>query len=186
MTDFTAIDFETATGYPDSACAVGIVTVENGIITGEYHTLIQPPDNEYWRFNTNIHGITPAMTANQPGFHRIYPEIRDRLAGRIVVAHNESFDRNVLKQTMRSCQLDYDELRLSDRWQCTCRIYRSLGYKPANLAACCLRQGIPLVHHEALSDARACAMLFLNYLNSLSDKESPAMRRNGARPDTKL
>ena len=29
---FTAIDFETATGHPESACAIGIVTVENGII----------------------------------------------------------------------------------------------------------------------------------------------------------
>lgn len=30
MNTFTAIDFETATGYMDSACAIGIITVENG------------------------------------------------------------------------------------------------------------------------------------------------------------
>ena len=44
---FTTIDFETATSNRNSACAVGIVTVENRIITEEYYTLIQPPNNEY-------------------------------------------------------------------------------------------------------------------------------------------
>ncbi len=163
---FAAIDFETATGYPESACAVGIVTVTNGIITDEYYSLIQPPDNEYWRGNIRIHGITPAMTESLPGFHAIYPEVRKRLQGQTVVAHNEQFDRNVLKRTMRMYQLDYDELLLPERWECTCRIYRSLGYKPANLSACCARQGIELKHHEALSDARGCAKLYLNYLES--------------------
>ena len=33
---FVAIDFETATGYMESACSVGIVTVTDGIITDEY------------------------------------------------------------------------------------------------------------------------------------------------------
>lgn len=164
MSTFVAIDFETATGQLYSACSVGIVTVENGIITDEYHALFQPPENEYWRKNISIHGITPDMTENLPGFYAIYPEVKKRLTGKTVVAHNEVFDRNVLKQTMRVYQLDYDELRISDPWVCTCRIYRSLGYKPANLSACCERQGIPLQHHEALSDARGCAKLYLNYL----------------------
>ncbi len=164
MHSFVAIDFETATGYMESACAIGIVTVTDGVITDEYYSLIQPPENEYWRANILVHGITPAMTERSPGFHAIYPEVRKRLEGRTVVAHNEQFDRNVLQRTMRMYQLEYGELLLADRWECTCRIYRSLGYKPANLSACCSRQGIDLVHHEALSDARGCAKLYLNYL----------------------
>jgi DNA polymerase III epsilon subunit-like protein len=31
-------------------CSVGIVTVENGEITDEYHALIQPPNNKYSPF----------------------------------------------------------------------------------------------------------------------------------------
>lgn len=166
MHSFVAIDFETATGSLASACSVGIVTVTNGVITDEYISLIQPPENEYWRGNILIHGITPAMTESLSGFYAIYPEVRKRLQGRTVVAHNEQFDRNVLQHTMRMYQLDYDELLLPDPWECTCRIYRSLGYKPANLSACCARQGIDLVHHEALSDARGCAKLYLNYLRT--------------------
>lgn len=164
MDTFTAIDFETATGAMESACAVGIVTVTAGVITDEYYTLIQPPENEYWRSNIQVHGITPAMTESLPGFYAIYPELRKRLQGRLVVAHNEPFDRNVLKRTMRMYGLDYEELLLADRWECTCRIYRSLGFKPADLRSCCEREGIALRHHEALSDARAAALLYHNYL----------------------
>lgn len=159
--NFTAIDFETATGYRSSACAVGIVNVENGAITDEYYTLIQPPGNYYWNSNIRVHKITSAKTRNTPVFSEIYPEIKKRLYGKIVVAHNESFDRGVLKHTMSYYGLNFHELSLSERWECTCRIYRSKGFRPANLAACCSKMGIELNHHEALSDARACAMLYL-------------------------
>jgi DNA polymerase-3 subunit epsilon len=159
--NFIAIDFETATGHPHSACAVGIVTVEDGIIIEEYHTLIQPPENEYWYRNIIVHGIKPVQTINVPTFDTLFPEIHKRLFGKKIVAHNESFDRNVLAKTMRYYGLYYDELEIADKWECTVRIYRAKGYKPANLRACCYRHDIELNHHEALSDARACAKLYL-------------------------
>ena len=43
MRTFTAIDFETADRH--HICAVGIVSIENGKIVDEFHTLIQPPNN---------------------------------------------------------------------------------------------------------------------------------------------
>lgn len=159
--NFTAIDFETATGYHHSACAVGIVTVENGIITEEYYTLIQPPENEYWYQNIMVHGIRPAETLDAKTFDSVFPEIRRRLFGRTIVAHNEQFDRNVLAKTMKYYGLYYDELEIAERWECTCKIYRAKGYKPANLKYCSDRNNIQLNHHEALSDARACAQLYL-------------------------
>lgn len=166
--NFTAIDFETATGYPHSACAIGLVTVENGVITEEYHTLIQPPDNEYWYRNVMVHGIKPVETLNVPTFDVLFPEIQKRILGRKLVAHNEGFDRNVLMKTMKYYGLYYDELELADKWECTLKIYRRKGYKPANLKACSERNGIDLVHHEALSDARACAKLFMLHNGQLS------------------
>jgi DNA polymerase III subunit epsilon len=158
---FTAIDFETATGSPDSACAVGIVTVENGIIVDEYVTLIQPPDNIYWYGNIMCHGIKPIDTMDKPTFDDLFPEIKKRIFGKTLVAHNERFDRNVLKKTMKLYGLYYDELEIADMWECTCKIYRAKGYKPANLKYCADQNNIPLNHHEALSDARACALLYL-------------------------
>ena len=159
--NFTAIDFETATGKRNSACAVGIVTVENDAITEEYYSLIQPPENTYIHWNIAVHGIRPQDTENSPTFSDVYPEIKKRLQGRTLVAHNESFDRSVLKRTMEHYALDYTELGLADRWECTMRIYKAKGFVPYKLDACCGRMAIPLKHHEALSDAIGCAHLYL-------------------------
>ncbi len=159
MKTFTAIDFETAKHH--HICAVGIVTVENGKIIDEFSALIQPPNNEYSWHNVQVHGITENDTANAPFFDKVYPEIKKRLAGRTIVAHNEAFDRGVLQKTMADFGIDYSDLNIADRWECTMKIYRAKGYKPYSLNACCKVNGIELNHHEALSDARACALLFL-------------------------
>jgi len=110
--NFTAIDFETAKGNRNSACAVAIITVENGKITEEYNVLIQPPDNDYFWKNIEIHGISPEDTANEPNFKELYPEIKKRLQGKTLVAHNESFDRSVLQKTMAHYGLNYSELNI--------------------------------------------------------------------------
>lgn len=157
--NFTAIDFETAIGY--HPCSVGIVTVENGLIVDEFVTLIQPPNNLYSPFTIQVHGIYPRHTANAKSFRQVFPEIRKRLQNRIVVAHNESFDRNVLAKSMLLHGLDYEELNISNRWECTVKIYKSKGLKPTKLSDCCREMNIQLNHHEALSDARACAKLYL-------------------------
>jgi len=157
---FTAIDFETAIRH--HICAVGIVTVENGKIIDEYHTLIQPPNNEYNWHNIRVHRITENDTQNAPLFDKIYPEIKKRMQGKIIVAHNESFDRSVLQKTMAENRLDYYELNISDRWECTMKLCRANDkYPSGKLDECCAVDNIELKHHEALSDARACAELYL-------------------------
>jgi len=160
MPTFTAIDFETATQH--HICAVGIVSVENGKITDEYYTLIKPPNNEYNWHNIQVHGITERDTQNAHTFNKIYPEIKKRLQGKIVVAHNESFDRSVLQKTMAENGFDYSELKISERWECTMRLCRANDkYPSGKLDECCAVDNIELQHHEALSDARACAELYL-------------------------
>ena len=159
MSTFTAIDFETATAY--HPCSVGIVTVEEGIIVDEFVTLIQPPNNFYNPFNIQVHGIYPRDIANAKTFLEVFPEIERRLKNRVVVAHNESFDRNVLSKTMALHGLNYEDLNIGSRWECTVKIYKAKGFKPAKLSDCCRIMNIALEHHEALSDARACAKLYL-------------------------
>jgi DNA polymerase-3 subunit epsilon len=156
---FTAIDFETATAF--HPCSVGIVTVENGVIVDEFVSLIKPPNNLYSPFTIQVHGIYPRDTMNAKSFTQVFPEIQRRLQDRIVVAHNESFDRNVLAKSMALYGLSYDDLNLSPRWECTVKIYKAKGLKPTKLSDCCRTMKIELNHHEALSDARACAKLYL-------------------------
>jgi DNA polymerase-3 subunit epsilon len=156
---FTAIDFETAIGH--HPCSVGIVMVENGVIVDEFVTLIKPPNNEYSPFTIRVHGIYPRDTINAKTFAQVYPEIKKRLENRTVVAHNESFDRNVLMKSMALYGLNYDDLNIASRWECTVKIYKARGLKPTKLSDCCREMQIQLNHHEALSDARACAKLYL-------------------------
>ena len=156
---FTAIDFETAISF--HPCSVGIITVEKGVIVDEFVSLIKPPNNVYSPFTIKVHGIHPRDTANARSFTQVYPEIQKRLQNRIIVAHNESFDRNVLSKSMALYGLDYSDLNIASRWECTVKIYKAKGLKPTKLSDCCKEMNIALNHHEALSDARACAKLYL-------------------------
>ena len=159
--NFVAIDFETATQARDSACAVGLVTVENGVVTESFYALIRPPENRYFWRNIEIHGIQANDTQYEKSFPQVYPELESRLKGRTIVAHNASFDRSVLEKCMESSGLDVSLLDIQDRWQCTLQIYRSKGYNPCRLSDCCTALSIPLDHHNALSDAAGCAQLYL-------------------------
>jgi DNA polymerase-3 subunit epsilon len=151
---FTSIDFETAQGFRHSICQVGIVRVENGIITEEINLLVQPPDNYYWAKFIDIHGITPNDTANEPTFDKIWHQIEHLIKGQDVVAHNGiSFDFPVLEKTLEY----YGMLAPHYNKHCTYRIYND------NLASLCKAYDIPLNHHDALSDAKACAELFLRF-----------------------
>ena len=157
MESFTAIDFETAQGCRWSICQVGLVRVENGIITKEINLLVQPPDNYYWSRFTAIHGISAKDTINTPTFNQIWHQIASYIENQNVVAHNGfGFDFLVLNKT-----LEYYGIALPDYNKfCTYRIYKS------NLANLCEKYAIELNHHNALSDARACGELFLRYLKN--------------------
>jgi DNA polymerase-3 subunit epsilon len=157
MENFTAIDFETAQGYRWSICQVGLVRVENGIITNELNLLVQPPNNYYWDRFIDIHGITPVKTANAPTFDKLWYKVEPFINGQTVVAHNGlSFDFPVLAKT-----LEYYALQAPDYLKrCTYQIYRD------NLASLCKKHKISLNHHEALSDAKACAQLYLKHLKN--------------------
>lgn len=75
MEAFTAIDFETATGYRNSICQVGLIRVENGIIAQEINLLVQSPGNYYWSRFTDIHGISAKDTLNAPAFDQVWNQI---------------------------------------------------------------------------------------------------------------
>lgn len=161
MNTFTAIDFELATSDYTSVCAVGIVNVIDGEIKNEYYSLVRPPKNKYMWQTTRVHGIKAKDTAFSPTFQDLYPVLAPLLTGQYMVAHNESFDRAVLQQTMKLYGLNYNALLLPETWACTSNIYRQKGFLKTKLSICCELMEIPLAHHDALSDARASALLYL-------------------------
>ena len=156
INSFTAIDFETANHNPYSICQVGLVRVENGIITEEIDILVKPPNNYYHYIFPDIHGITPEMTKNAPTFNKIWSQIKPFIHKQHVVAHNISFDRNCLKNVL----VFYNIKQPVYKEHCTYHIYGE------GLESCCNSFKIELNHHNALSDARACATLFLRHLKN--------------------
>ncbi|MGB3136204.1 MAG: 3'-5' exonuclease [Nodosilinea sp.] len=155
MTTFVALDFETADRYRDSACALGLVRVEQGQVINKAHHLIRPPRRQF-EF-THIHGITWAQVANQPDFAELWPSVAVMLAGAdFFVAHNAPFDRSVL---YACCQAHGIEPPVPE-FVCTVKLARqSWNIRPTKLPNVCDYLGIPLNHHDALSDAEACAQI---------------------------
>lgn len=160
-TDFVSIDFEHATSNKGTVCSVGIVTFKSGEIIDEFHSFVQPPNNEYSPYTIAVHGIKPQTTLNSPFFDEIFHEIKNRINEKIVVAHGAFHtDKHCLEQAMDYYNIDND---LKIEWVCT----QSLLNTKLNLA--CKACGIELQHHEALSDAKACGQLYYAYLKNEID-----------------
>jgi DNA polymerase III epsilon subunit-like protein len=68
---FVALDFETADYSPDSACALGLVRVENHRVVQRAYSLIKPPRRRF--VFTYLHGITWEDVAHQPSFAELWP-----------------------------------------------------------------------------------------------------------------
>ena len=154
---FVAIDFETADWYADSACAVGLVRVENLKVVAKEVVLIRPPRSRI-QF-TSIHGITWAMVRQAPAFAEIWPRLAPMLDGAsALVAHNAPFDRKVLHTCCTVAGIPIPALP----FVCTVQIARKKwNQRPNNLPAVCARLGIGLKHHDAGSDAEACARILI-------------------------
>ncbi|HON19268.1 MAG TPA: exonuclease domain-containing protein, partial [Salinivirgaceae bacterium] len=114
----------------------------------------------------------PKDTLNAPSFADVFPDIASRLHFNRIVAHNESFDRRVLKQSMEYYGLGDNRVNVDIPWECTMKIYRKKGFRPYRLNACCSALDIELNHHDALSDALGCAKLYLFHLLDISNKSS--------------
>lgn len=154
---FVAVDFETADRGPDSACAVGLVRVVGAEIVERTHFLIRPPRQAF--LFSYVHGITWAHVANEPTFADLWPRINAQLRGvDFVAAHNASFDKTVLRACCEQARLPVPQVR----FECSMRLARAAwNVRPTRLPDVCRRLGISLRHHDALSDAEACARIVI-------------------------
>ncbi len=168
---FLAIDFETADFGRDSACAVGLVRVRDGVIVKRDYFLIRPPRREF--VFSYLHGISWDDVKEQPSFRELWPSIAPLFSGiDFFVAHNASFDEGVLHACCRSSGIVVPEIP----FQCTMLLARRLwNIHPTTLPNVCRYFDIPLNHHNAASDTEACAEIMIRALKKLR-----------ARPRTRL
>lgn len=92
------------------------------------------------------------MVAGAPAFERIATELRERLQGKLLVAHNARFDYGFLKAEFARLGVDFRSPVL-----CTVKLSRKLAPKAArhNLDTLIERHGIVVgARHRALADAQ--------------------------------
>ncbi len=173
MSIFTAIDFETADNGRDSACAVGLARVEHGKIVKTGYRLIRPPRPDI--LFTYIHDITWEDVAGEPPFGEVWPCLEEFFKGAdFITAHNAPFDRGVLTACCAAAGLQAPP----QPFVCTVQLSRKeLGLKPATLAHVCHHLSIPLKHHNALSDAEACAKIMITVEQVRAEKAAPGSTR---------
>jgi len=155
--NFAAIDFETADHGQDSACAIGIVRVECGRITDRAHYFIRPPRREF--MFSYVHGITWDDVKDAPTFGELWPELSKKFHGAdYLAAHNKGFDRTVLRVCCEKAGVEMPEAP----FVCTVQASRKvLNIRPATLDNVCRVLRIKLKHHDAMSDANACAKILI-------------------------
>ena len=164
MTDFAAIDFETANENPSSVCSVGVVIVRDGAIEDSFYSLIHPEPEYYQRFCQQVHGLGPEDTDDAPVFPYVWEKIAPLIEGLPLVAHNSRFDEGCLKAVFRVYRMDYPDYEFHDTLAASRRHFGCClpNHQLQTVAAAC---GYDLVnHHHALADAEACAAIAMKLL----------------------
>ena len=160
---FVCFDVETPNARNDRMSAIGISVVEDGVITDEFFSYVNP-EEPFDAFNTELTGISSETVADAPTFQELWPRIKDLMSSGILVAHNAPFDLGVLKK----CLQDYHILwKASAPYVCTVRIGRkALPDISHRLNEMCRYYQIDLNHHKADSDSHACAEILIRYIQS--------------------
>jgi DNA polymerase-3 subunit epsilon len=153
-------------------CSIGVAVVLGGEVLREQHWYVDPGTRFDPRF-IDIHGITPAMIEGKPklgeawgDIHRfiedsieqtrqprLFAEMGDDGPSALFVAHNAQFDRMQIERALGA--------PLPFRLACTVAMSRRAfpRLERHNLKTVSAHLRIDLKHHDALSDARACALI---------------------------
>lgn len=157
---FVAVDFETANSLGGvSACQLALVKVDRGRVVDRAATLIKSPAGfDEFEF-TYLHGISARDVRNSPMWPDVAGFASRFVNGLPVHAHNASFDAKVWED------LDsfFGTQTAPNRFFCSYRTARKLvpgldNYKLPTVTNA-LVPGYRLNHHEAESDAEACALI---------------------------
>jgi len=156
MNEFVAIDFETANPKRVSACALGFSIVKDGAIV-ESNGLLMKPVGGHAPFQTKIHGICDADTADKPEFPEIYDSV-SHLFDLPVVGHS-MFDKQVLNALS-----NHFDLGICFAYTDSASVAKEKlpNLKNHKLKTVAKHFDLPAFkHHDAAADAKACAEIFV-------------------------
>lgn len=164
---FVVFDFET-TGldpYTDKIIEVGLVRLEQGEITGQYHTLVNPGVPLPLKIK-RLTGLDEQDLANAPVIGQVLPEIMGFIGDSAVAGHNVQFDLGFL-EAARGQPFSgsfYDTLELA-----RLVVPGAANYRLDSLCASFKVEAS--AWHRALDDAMATARLLAALLQKLRETE---------------
>ena len=156
---YVAIDFETASSSPDSACSIGLVRMdEEGLVLDRYYSLIRPKEPRFDPYCFAVHHLDPVSILAAPTMKDIWSDVRDFIGTLPLVAHNAQFDVSVLRNTLASWEIE----PVHNEYYCTLSLARKLwkGRPSYRLTALAEAFGWEYEAHNALADSEICGRLF--------------------------
>ena len=156
--DFICVDTETANEQRASLCAIGVAIVTRGQVIAEAAEIVDP-ECEFNPFNSMVNGITPGTVLGAPTLPEMWPALVRLFSGQTIVCHNAGFDVSVLRSSASRYSLVGFDALLACSMRFSRRVWPSApSYGLDSLAE---ELDIELDHHQADSDAAACAALTL-------------------------
>ncbi|NJP06860.1 MAG: 3'-5' exonuclease [Chloroflexaceae bacterium] len=189
---FSVIDIETSglNARRDVPISLGLVDIEKGRIQLDqsWYTLIRPAAHVVLNAESiRVHGLLREELEQAPTVEEVFPQLLERLAGRVLVVHMAAIDvqflSRMLKQhwgfKLRGPALDTSRLagmlHYHDRL-----IQSSNGEAPTRTTLTSLAQdaGLPVyTSHHALGDALTTAQLFLVQATRLERRGIDSLRK---------
>jgi DNA polymerase III epsilon subunit family exonuclease len=159
-----AVDVETtgaSAEFGHRVIEIGIVRIEQGIVSREYQQLIDPQRSISGGV-VALTGITQEMVARQPTFAAQFPAMMEMMRGAVVLGHNVRFDLSFLRKEFRRCGCHLEDALGAAQVLDTVRIARRRFGRGGNgLQSLAPRLGItPAGAHRALVDAQTTAAVF--------------------------
>lgn len=160
---FVVFDLETTGFSPmnDNITEIGAVLIENGAITNEFSTFVDPEIDIPYKVQ-DITNITNDMVKDAPKIQEVLPKFMEFSKGAIFVAHNADFDIGFITQKCKEVGLEYNHDKID-----TLMLARVLlpNLKKFTLDKICKELNISLNgHHRAVNDAAATAEIFIKFI----------------------
>ncbi len=174
---FSVIDVETNGGSKHNVkiTEIAIYITDGKKILNEFSSLVNP-ESRIPSFIVSLTGINNEMLEDAPKFYEIASKIIEFTENTVFVAHNSSFDYNVIKKEFAELGYNFKRNTL-----CTLQLSRKLfpNLKSYSLGNLCADLEINLQNrHRAAGDAHATAILF-NMLFDLDYKFNNGQNING-------
>ena len=178
-----AIDLETTGLAPrsDSLLSVGFVPVDGDVIDLRKARQIVVRQAIEVGQSATLHGVTDDVLAGGVELAEAVAETLEALSGRVMLAHHAGIEVGFLSAACRTLYGAKPVFSIVDTLQLQARIYRvdphEAPYGTLRLAAARSRFGLPRYRaHHALTDALACAELYLAQVGELGSGEPMSLR----------